>query len=438
MIPEDRTQRRMQVSGGFVAKIDFSKTIEKAVKKLGLNASLIISDATVLTGGRDRVVYSSQLPEAEKEKRYFSKYISSYSSTSKVPASGSQLELKLKSPDGITKQVIEKILLVDFIVFILSVPVGILIYFLLKGLRQRKEVESRLASATAQAFKTLHSIDDTVVTLDHDGFITSTNASADQFLGNVNGSLLKHVLKMEEKDSITGRMRPIDVSDLLTEKNKGHRLSNIYFSNSRHEEYIVDVNVNTLNELSTGKTTGYVVVIRDVSEVYKMAEEIEFRISHDALTKLPNRYKFESALTRSIEKALSSGNELALIYIDLDQFKLINDACGHGAGDSLLIKISEELLEYVGENDLLARLGGDEFGILVNDKDYAEAIEYAQSIKRYFQECYFTQDDNSFAIRASLGFVYIDEQFQNLEDVMSAADIACYTLSIRIMKFSLE
>ncbi len=431
IVPEDEAERIIQASGGFIAEIDFSKTIERALNESGLKANLIITEKSKQSSEADRLVYSTQNHVHEYQGRYFTKILKGYHYTDILPVSDSRLELKLKSYDGISFTVIEKILLADFLVFLLTVPVGILIYFLLKGLRQRKDVETRLASTTAQAFKTLHAIDDTVITLDKTGLVTSTNSSADKLLGNINGLMLQDVLKMEEKDSVSRQMRAMSMSNLLRTKTKGHSLNNIHLTNSRKNKYIVDVNVNTLNDISTGDTTGHVVVIRDVSEVYKMAEEIEFRISHDSLTKLPNRYQFESVLSKSIEKMHSSGHDLALVYIDLDQFKLINDTCGHGAGDELLIKIGADLSGLISENDLLARLGGDEFGILVNNKSYDEAINFGKSIKTYFQDCYFVQDDNSFAIRASIGFVYIDDKYRNMEDVMSAADIACYTAKDR-------
>ena len=429
VVAEDKVERMLQASGGFIADIDFSKNIEKTVNTSGLNAALIIADNSDVTGKSNRIEYLADV--SEKSKRYFSNFLKGYSYTSKVPTSNNQIELQLQSPAGITQEIVRKILISDVIALVLAIPIGILIYFLLKGLRQRKDVESRLASTRAQAFKTLNSIDDAVITVDYDGKITSANTSANNLLGNSNGLLIKDILNLEDKDSISGNSRKIETSELLVSQAKGHKLSNVHLHNASNEECIVDINVKTLNDVLTDETTGHVVVIRDVSEVYKMAEEIEYRTSHDSLTNLPNRDKFESILRKSMEKTRSSEHDLSLIYIDLDQFKLINDTCGHGAGDALLVKISTEISEVIGKSDLLARLGGDEFGILVHNKSYDEAIALGQRLKTYFQGCYFTQGEDSFAIRASLGFVYIDEQFNNPEDVMSAADIACYTAKDR-------
>ena len=429
VVADNKVERMLQASGGFIADIDFSKNIKQTVNAAGLNAALVIADSSDVTGESNRIEYLADV--SEKSKRYFSNFLKGYSYSSKVPASNNQIELQLQSPAGIAQEIVRKILISDVIALVLAIPIGILIYFLLKGLRQHKDVESRLASTRAQAFKTLNSIDDAVITVDYDGKITSANTSANNLLGNSNGLLVKDILNLEDKDSISGNSRKIETSELLVSQAKGHKLSNVHLHSAGNEECIVDINVKTLNDVLTDETTGHVVVIRDVSEVYKMAEEIEYRTSHDSLTNLPNRDKFESILRKSMEKTRSSEHDLALIYIDLDQFKLINDTCGHGAGDALLVKISTEISEVIGKSDLLARLGGDEFGILVHNKSYDEAIALGQRLKTYFQDCYFTQGEDSFAIRASLGFVYIDEQFSNPEDVMSAADIACYTAKDR-------
>ena len=136
----------------------------------------VIADSSDVTGESNRIEYLADV--SEKSKRYFSNFLKGYSHSSKVPASNNQIELQLQSPAGITQEIVRKILISDVIALVLAIPIGILIYFLLKGLRQHKDVESRLASTRAQAFKTLNSIDDAVITVDYDGKITSANTSA--------------------------------------------------------------------------------------------------------------------------------------------------------------------------------------------------------------------------------------------------------------------
>ncbi|HEX2164231.1 MAG TPA: EAL domain-containing protein, partial [Thermoanaerobaculia bacterium] len=174
-----------------------------------------------------------------------------------------------------------------------------------------------------------------------------------------------------------------------------------------------------------GRETGAVLVFQDVSDQRLLALQLAHQASHDALTGLLNRSAFDSFL----ESLLAGGRgeaSHALAYIDLDQFKVVNDTCGHFAGDELLIQVAGLLRDLVREKDVVARLGGDEFGILLP----ACRLEEAEARVRGFHEALsavrFTWQDTTFPLGASVGVVPVDERFADRADLLSAADHACY------------
>ena len=150
--------------------------------------------------------------------------------------------------------------------------------------------------------------------------------------------------------------------------------------------------------------------------------ELSWRASHDALTQLPNRASFE----REVEKALADGSATALLFVDLDQFKVVNDSGGHAAGDQLLCTLAERLPAILGPGVLLARLGGDEFGVLLRTGSVDEALITAHQLRITLGEMPFVWNDQHFTVSASIGFVRLDRTVSSLATALRAADIACY------------
>ena len=112
--------------------------------------------------------------------------------------------------------------------------------------------------------------------------------------------------------------------------------------------------------------------------------------------------------------------------MDLDQFKVVNDTCGHRAGDRLLQELTDNLQSIKRPCDVLSRLGGDEFGLIISNTDPVNAKKIADKIYAFFQNYIFHHDDKAFAVRASIGVVFIDKNSGSLSEILSAADIACY------------
>lgn len=159
-------------------------------------------------------------------------------------------------------------------------------------------------------------------------------------------------------------------------------------------------------------------------------EEIHHMAFHDSLTGLVNRAEFESRLELAVSSARQKTTLHALLYIDLDQFKLVNDSCGHLAGDELLRRLSRRLLAGIRESDTLARLGGDEFAILLNDCHHQRMQELAQSLLDKIREYTFIWGDRTFKIGASIGLVQIDGSIE-VQQLLSLADMACYAAKER-------
>ncbi len=171
---------------------------------------------------------------------------------------------------------------------------------------------------------------------------------------------------------------------------------------------------------------GVVVVFRDVSHARRMAAQISWQASHDPLTGLVNRTTFDQRLDALIEAARQERQEHCLLYMDLDQFKIVNDTCGHVAGDELLRQVASVLSGHIRESDTLARLGGDEFGVLLVACPEEKALAIAKHIRDGINEFRFGWGEKSFIIGVSIGLVVVNAESERMEMVMSAADTACY------------
>lgn len=176
-----------------------------------------------------------------------------------------------------------------------------------------------------------------------------------------------------------------------------------------------------------GKVQKIMGVMQDITDAHMLADELSYRASYDALTGLVNRREFEQRLERVLETADVENTENALCYLDLDQFKVINDTCGHIAGDELLRQIAGVLQANVRQRDTLARLGGDEFGVLMERCTLEQAKRVANKLRRKVADFRFVWAQKNFGVGVSIGIVSIDHTSENISAVMNAADSACYT-----------
>lgn len=174
-------------------------------------------------------------------------------------------------------------------------------------------------------------------------------------------------------------------------------------------------------------------VVERTAVLAKVNEQLTWEATHDALTGLVNRREFEQRLETAVAGIRNQNQQHTLCFLDLDRFKIVNDTCGHAAGDELLRQVSSLLQTHVRHTDILARLGGDEFGLLLYNCPLKQALQVAQALQDSIQAFRFVWEEQTFGIGVSMGMVplcksfhYAEGLLQNTEKVLSAADAACY------------
>ncbi len=265
---------------------------------------------------------------------------------------------------------------------------------------------------------TLSSIIDAVIITDKDKRIEFLNASAEQLCGwhsvNAIGRPLDQVLKMKPASKVQ------EDSDLE------YLDAGLILINTNGTQFHIELSVASITS-DDGNSTGSVIVFRDISHSRRMEARLFWQANHDPLTGLENRNRFERRLYDLISTSKNCDIEHALLYLDLDQFKIINDTCGHAAGDELLRQLTSILKYKIRGSDYLARLGGDEFGILLPNCPLDAAIRTANNLRSTIKDFRFTHDGKLFAIGFSIGLVPFSGATQDASSIMISADTACIT-----------
>ncbi|MES2015504.1 MAG: PAS domain S-box protein, partial [Pseudomonadota bacterium] len=245
-----------------------------------------------------------------------------------------------------------------------------------------KRAELAAASEKEQALVTLAAITDGVITADRRGRITMVNPAAERMTGVLQPeavtSSFSAVLRFREEGGALAVIGAIE--RCLKEKRVVDNLPHLTMINRNGHRFSVETAVAPVC-LADGELLGAVLIFHDVTESKRLLRRLGFEASHDALTGLVNRREFEVRLKRALERTRHPGDvTAALLYLDLDQFKIVNDTCGHPAGDELLKLLATTYSEHVRERDTLARIGGDEFALIVEHCDVNEALAVAQKI----------------------------------------------------------
>jgi diguanylate cyclase (GGDEF)-like protein/PAS domain S-box-containing protein len=274
---------------------------------------------------------------------------------------------------------------------------------------------------------TLQSIGDSVITTDQNAAVTWLNPVAERMTGwtaaEAKGRPLHQVFHIVHEQTRQPAEDPI-VACMQHDKSMGLAPSTLLISRSG-EEFGIQDSASPIRD-DQGRTLGGVLVFHDVTEQRRVSGEMNYRATHDVLTGLVNRAEFEARLERALAAAQSDGSPHALMCIDLDQFKLVNDACGHAAGDSLLQEVARLLREIVRNRDTLARLGGDEFAVLLEHCTAEQAGRVAQEICDRMDDFRYLHDGKRFRIGTSIGLVPLDARWVDASAVMQAADSSCY------------
>jgi diguanylate cyclase (GGDEF)-like protein/PAS domain S-box-containing protein len=299
----------------------------------------------------------------------------------------------------------------------------------LTDITERKKAETAVFQAKERAQVTLQSIGDAVITTDSEGRIDYMNPVAESLTGWENREAQTQLIGdvFTVVDEATREASENPVMRCLREGRTLGLSQHTVLVNRRGQELAIQDSAAPIRDRA-GNLIGAVMVFHDVSKERRLHRALHYQASHDALTGLINRREFENRLTVAVENARQdAGSRHALLYLDLDQFKLVNDTCGHPAGDQLLKQITGVLQSRVRSGDTLARLGGDEFGILLQSCSLDQALRIAESLRQAIRDFRFIWQDGVLEVGASIGIVEITNDTPTVANVMTAADVACYS-----------
>jgi diguanylate cyclase (GGDEF)-like protein/PAS domain S-box-containing protein len=293
--------------------------------------------------------------------------------------------------------------------------------------RERTAFLGALRAEKERAEVTLESIGDAVVTTDAEGRVEFLNPVAERLTGwttaEARGKPVEAVVVMVNEETREPAPNPVTRCRLEGEV---VGLANHTALISRQGVVIsIEDSAAPIHD-AEGQVSGVVMVFHDVSAARQMTRQMTWQVTHDALTGLTSRREFERRLDELVENAHMSGSQHVLIYLDLDNFKVVNDTCGHLAGDELLRQLAFLLSEQMRKNDTLARLGGDEFGVLLEHCPLDKAQDIAEKLRSTVCEFRFSWSGRTFEVGASLGLVTVGQDTASLTEAMSAADVACY------------
>ncbi|HXY76039.1 MAG TPA: EAL domain-containing protein [Steroidobacteraceae bacterium] len=290
--------------------------------------------------------------------------------------------------------------------------------------------QSRLAvgAALEPQLLALNSLAEAIVATDKDGRIAFMNPAAEQLTGaeaeSATGKLLEEIVGLV--DETDRRLLSDPVHQALTSGapvNLSRRA--LLLARGTGNERSIELSASPIRN-SAKEVVGAVVLLHDVTEVRGLARQMSYQATHDALTGLVNRREFERRLEEAIESGQRGDGQHVLCYLDLDHFKVVNDTSGHLAGDSMLREVAKLLREAVRDSDTVGRLGGDEFGTLLIGCPLEKARQIADDLTRAVGDHRFVWRDKIFNIGVSVGLVEISRESGTLEELLAAADTACY------------
>ena len=292
--------------------------------------------------------------------------------------------------------------------------------------RQIARGEDALYREKELAEVTLHSIGEGVITIDAEGRVDYLNPVAEQYTGwsgaDAKGQRLDAVYRVVHEQ--TGKPVAYPGGDETGVHDMPRGVTVRLLGRSGNACAIRD-SYAPIHD-SNGNLVGWVVVFHDVSQIEEMAQQLSWQASHDALTGLLNRGEFERRLDDLIDSVRKENKQHALMYMDLDNFKTVNDTCGHAAGDELLRQLTTVMQARMRGSDTLARIGGDEFGGLLESCPLDQAVRIANGLREAVRDFRFVWRDKTFGVGVSIGLVTIDGANMSVSSALATADATCY------------
>lgn len=299
----------------------------------------------------------------------------------------------------------------------------------ISDITDRKIAETRVFEEKERAQVTLQSIADGVITTDAEGFIDYINPVAQQLIGcdmrSVRGKSIGDVMMIVNEHTRTTVEQP--VLRCLKEGRVISLTENFVLINKEGQEIPIQDSAAPIRD-RIGNVIGAVMVFHDIGKESSLFRQMSYQAAHDSVTGLINRREFENQLVAALDKTHDNPERThAMLYIDLDQFKVVNDTFGHTAGDELLLQVSDIIQTNVRSTDIVARIGGDEFGVLLKYCDRDRARDVAEVIRVAVEDHRFIWQESFTNVRCSIGVVMVSHESPSVGSIMSSADVACYS-----------
>jgi diguanylate cyclase (GGDEF)-like protein/PAS domain S-box-containing protein len=312
---------------------------------------------------------------------------------------------------------------------LIGLLLGLLVFLILRLLpvRALQRISEELYTEKERADITLHSISDAILVSDNKGDLLYLNLSAEKMLGRplaeLRGKTISELLPLTDK--VTGLAIDCVLEETLrygtvatcNECSMLEIPGNLKIAVEERSVPIFD---------SKEKLAGAVLCLHDVTIAREYLERQSWEASHDLLTGLVNRREFERRIIEAMDEVSEAGPQYVVCFMDLDRFKVVNDSCGHAAGDELLKQISRLMRSHVRDSDVLARLGGDEFGLLIEGCDEVRGEIIANALLSDVAEFQFFWEKQTHTVGISIGLTTITSESFSSNEVLSRADSACY------------
>lgn len=315
-----------------------------------------------------------------------------------------------------------QIIALSFIALLLTLSTARFVFVRVRDFEQRLKSERELAMVT------LYSVADGVVILDRQGCIKEINAKGQALLGCEGQELRGRCL-----DSLSTSLPGERLEAILEQLRQGEPVENgegpesDWLELCSPEGALLTVEYSLSPVSINQEQACHVLVLHDITAIHSLTKKLDYEASHDSLTGLYNRRKFEDLLDLLLADARRYNEAKSwLCYIDLDNFKQVNDNCGHMAGDELLLQIAQGLKSATRSSDHVARIGGDEFAVILRYSDVQEAVAAAERIRAAIAAPSFTHHACRFNVSASMGLVFLGERIRDINSALHHADVACY------------
>lgn len=296
----------------------------------------------------------------------------------------------------------------------------------IRDVTERRQLEQRLIAEKARAQATLRAIADGVITVAADGSVDYLNPAAEKILGwsadAAMGQSVERIFQLTQPPRELPATNSLAAMAAWFHSMAGQPVS---VRCQPTGDVLLQMAVASVAD-SDGKPQGLVLTFRDIAQTAGIVRELSFRSSHDALTGLLNREEFTRHLRRCVSEVSVGAGEHVMVMLDLDQFRLINESCGHAGGDALLRDVAAVLESSATERDQVARLGADEFGVLMIDCSMAEAIVKAKYLAAAIERIRFAWGERQFSTTVSIGLAPVQRGAGGHDSIIQAADAACF------------